>query len=102
MSDSEIVPLNDGTNYGKVAERVKRLAREGGVRLSRHAQERMKERRFDMNDVLSIIKTGRITSHSCPNDAWSWKMEGTAVDGERAACVIAIQDHVVIVTIMKA
>ena len=92
--------MDDGTNYTRVLERVRRLLREGSIRPSAHAQKRMAERGFDMNDLQNIIRTGRIVGHTCPNDKWTWKIAGMAVDGDRAACVGAIEGYIVVITVM--
>ena len=94
------IPLDDPQNYLRVIQRIKRLWQEGSVQWSKHAVERMEARKLDVNDVQSILTTGRVVEHSKPRDLWTYKVEGFTVEGNKAACVVAINGLLIIVTVI--
>jgi hypothetical protein len=95
------IPLDDPENYVRVMQRIKRLWREGPVQITSHAQKRMEERDLDINDVQSILRTGKIVEHSCPRELWNYKVQGVTVESKKAACVVAINGLLIIVTVME-
>lgn len=88
-------------SYRRAMERIRTLWNEGLVEIDPyHAQVRMRERGFDMLDLEHLIRYGRVVEHSKPGRLWRYKVEGTSVEGERAACVVEIKGHrIVIVTV---
>lgn len=96
----QVIPLEDPLNYRAALQRIKRLWNEGYVEILPHAQKRMRQRHLDTNDIQYIIRYGRIVEHSQPKDLWRYTIEGTSVDGKEAACVVEIDDNLIIVTVV--
>jgi hypothetical protein len=97
----EVVPLEDPTNYRRVFQQIKKLWADGYVEILPHAQERMKEQGLDTTDLQHLIRYGRITDHSRPKDLWRYKIDGTSVDGAKTACLVEIDDNLMIVTVIS-
>jgi hypothetical protein len=98
---ADVLPLLDPSNYARALDRIKELWRRGLVQVSQHAQDRMRERGLDMNDVQNVIRTGVIIEHSCPKVLWCYKIVGQAVDADPASCVVAIDGRLIVVTVMN-
>lgn len=89
-------PLSDR----QAMERVRTLWKEGVVEILPHAQERMRQRRLDRNDLASIIRYGRVVEHSKPGQVWRYKVTGQTVDREQASCVVEMNGSLMIVTVI--
>ncbi len=81
-------------------ERIRILWKEGFVAILPHAQERMRQRHIDMQDLAHLIRFGRIVEHSKPAQQWRYKIEGASVDGEKSACVVEIDGTLIVVTVI--
>lgn len=60
---------------------------------TKHFNERLVERQFDVTDVIQLARTGRIlhppewdTGHG----DWTWRIEGRAVDGRMVYVVFSV------------
>src|SRR3989304_3765940 len=56
----------------------------GEFTATRHFTERMRERRFDLADVIQIARVGRIYNPpewDTRHGEWTWRIEGKALDG---------------------
>ena len=98
---AEVVLLNDPENYQRVALRIKRLWKDGVVEFTVHAQQRMRQRRFDVTDIDNIIRCGRVTEHSCPRGRWRYTIRGKTVAGNNAEVVVEINGSLVIVSAIR-
>jgi Domain of unknown function (DUF4258) len=87
-------------SYRQAIERVRSLWKDGVVEILPHAQERMRQRRLDRNDLASIIRYGRVVQHSKPGQGWRYKILGRAVDGAQTSCVVEINGSLIIVTVI--
>lgn len=96
MRRTEDRPLS----YRQAMERVRTLWKEGVVEILPHAQERMRQRRLDRNDLASIIRYGRVVQHSKPGQLWRYTVIGQTVDGARASCVVEMNGSLIIVTVI--
>jgi len=96
MGRAEDRPLS----YRQAIERVRTLWKDGVVEILPHAQDRMRQRRLDRNDLASVIRYGRIVEHSKPGQRWRYKVMGRSVDGEQASCVVEINGSLIIVTVI--
>lgn len=77
---------------------IKRLARLGRVRFSRHARDRMAERGASEPDVRHALVTA--TSTLCQSDRASWRLEGGFdLDGDDLVVVLAVEANVLIITV---
>lgn len=66
-----VVPIFDPTNYKQVRSRIKKLYRDGYVKITdSHAWPRMRERKIEITDVQHIINFGRVVDHSKPGQYW--------------------------------
>jgi hypothetical protein len=72
----------------------------GAVVWTSHAEARMKTRKIEMTDIQHLVRYGRVTEHSRPRFKWRYKIEGTSVDGESLRCLVEINGHLVIVTVL--
>lgn len=73
---------------------IQKLAEDtGNIRITSHANERIDQRGFVFNDVLTILRNGII--HEEPRfekHNWKYRLDFTQFDSYRdAACVVSIQ-----------
>lgn len=95
-----VVPLHQPDNYKWVHRRIKHLWDEGNVVPLPHAQQRMEERGFDINDVQHIIRYGSIVDHSMPLDLWRYELSGAALDKRKASVIVEIDiTSLIIITV---
>ena len=86
---------------------IKGIIANGRMILSTHLKQRMREKDFDMQDVLSAIKTGNVYRKAEPHPQsgrWIYPVEGKTIDGQKLRVEINIGDdrkHVVILTGIK-
>ena len=77
----------------------------GEIILSRHARERMRERRYTTDDVLHILLTGRLVEKRWDKDPGSWKYKiiGKDIDGEDGGVVTVIisKTRLVVITVLS-
>ena len=88
------------------AQRIIRLVASGcgTITWSRHAIDRMKERNYTPDDVLHIMRTGKITKREYNKRAGNWKytVHGNDLDGDEGGTVTAIlnETEIVIITVL--
>jgi hypothetical protein len=75
---ADILPMSNPSNYKLAYQRIKRLWNEGNTEISYHAQQRMKQRKLDMNDIANCIRYGRIIEHAKPMTYWRYTILGKA------------------------
>ena len=99
----EVIPLQDPQNPKWVLRRIRQLWEEGTVEILPHAQERMRKWGLDILDVRHVLHYGRVTEHSqaLRGDGWRYRIDGTIVDGGRAACVVEIEGTLIVVTVFS-
>jgi len=97
---AQVVPLSNPGDYKRAHQRIKKLWNEGTTEILPHAQRRMKQRRLDINDIQNVVRYGRIIEHSKPIDLWRYTLQGMSVDGKRVKCVVEIDGHLLIVTVI--
>ena len=95
-----IASLHDPQDRKRALERIRKLWNDGNVEILQHAQDRMAERNFDVHDVRQIIEHGKISEISRPHDLWRYKISGRSVENKRAACVVELNDRLIIVTVV--
>lgn len=84
----------------RAMERIRALWKEGLFEILSHAQERMRQRHIDMQDIAHLIRFGRVVEHSKLGQQWRYKIEGVSVDGEKSVGVVEINGTLVIVTVI--
>ena len=60
---------------------------------TRHFTERMRERRFDLADVIQTARTGRIYNPpewDTKHGEWTWRIEGKSLDGRAVYVVFSL------------
>jgi hypothetical protein len=55
---ADVLPMSNPSNYKLAHQRIKRLWNEGNTEIGYHAQQRMKQRKLDMNDIANCILMG--------------------------------------------
>lgn len=75
---------------------VRRLAREGRVLLTDHAERRMEEREILRESVSSAL-VGARTALDQPNG--TWKVTGPGLGDERLTLVVVIESNLLVVTV---
>lgn len=86
---------------------IKGIVASGSIILTGHLKQRMREKNFDMQDVLCAIKGGNIHREAEPHSQsgrWIYSIEGKAIDGQKLRVEIDIsddRDQVVILTGIK-
>ncbi len=84
---SEVIVLQDPGNYKAAHARIKYLLKEGQTEFLPHAQTRMQQRGLDDQDIIHILKYGRIVEHSKPMDLWRYTISGKSIDQKKTANV---------------
>jgi len=97
---SRVIPIfgSDPTNYRRAIHRIRHLWERGAIRPTAHALAQMEVRGLDMLDIEHIIRWGKVTEHSLSSDNWRYRIDGTTVEEERAACVVEIHGLLVLIT----
>jgi hypothetical protein len=75
---------------------IRGYAAAGRIKYTRHARERMAQRRVNEADIVSALVHARVC---VPADKGNWKATGPDVDGDDLEVVVAVVDGVVVVTV---
>ena len=97
---ADILRIHNPGNYPMTMARIKKLWRDGEVKITGHAQQRMTQRQIDMLDIQNCILLGRIIGHSKPGPNWRYEVAGKAVDGDSMKCVVEINGRLIVITVM--
>lgn len=87
---------------------IKRAINEGSLLLTKHARQRMKERKIDISDVMMVLKTGNIFDEPEPHPVtgeWVYKVEGKNIDGENISVNVTLKEDsgkIVIITVYRS
>jgi len=84
----------------KVKESIKDLWNKNEIEIKPHARKRMTERNITIKDMKNILWYGRLVDYSMPEGAWRYKLAGKALDNKNGACVVEIEDQLIIVTVI--
>lgn len=96
-----------GPKLGKseLFQRVRDAIKTGEYRILPHARQRCSERNVSAPDIESALETGRYVPrrdrYDEPSGAWSYCFEGPTVDGERLRVVVAFEDWMLVVTVVR-
>jgi hypothetical protein len=74
-------------------QRIQEIASWGDVIPLPHCLKRMRERNYDMNDLLFVLTRGKVREapeYDRTYQNWKCKVEGTVVEGDRTIIVVAI------------
>lgn len=78
---------------------------EGRYRLTKHADEELKNDDLDLSDALHVLKTGKHDHAKTGLDAryqtWKYAIEGITKDLKKARVVITFVGEMVIITVME-
>lgn len=94
---------NDPTNYRRVAEKIRKMFRDGPVKWLRHAKSRMSERKITAVHVEHVIRYGQIIEHSQPGDLWRYTLTGTLFTENprrEVKVVVEVNDKLIIITVI--
>ncbi len=95
-----LVPFERPADYARVHRRIKRLWEEGFFEIHGHAQKAMRKRKLDVLDVQNVILHGSIISHDRQGEQWRYRIQGAAVSGVTASCVVAVEGRALIVSVL--
>jgi hypothetical protein len=93
-------PLRDPGDYPSIHRRIKRLLEAGSFIITPYAQRRMAQRGIDLLDVLHILEHGSIVGRDRRGEQWRWCVQGGTVAGVTASCVVALEEQVIVVTVL--
>ena len=97
---ADVLPTSNPSNYKLAHQRIKRLWNDGNTEIGYHAQQRMKQRKLDMNDIANCVRYGRIIEHKKPMTYWRYTILGKGVDGKTMKCVVEINGNLIVVTVI--
>jgi Domain of unknown function (DUF4258) len=97
---ADVLPISNPGDYKRAHQRIKKLWNDGGTKFAYHAQQRMKERKLDVNDIANCIRYGMIVEHKKPIDYWRYTILGKSVDEKKMKCVVEIDGNLIIVTVI--
>jgi len=73
---------------------IRRIAKTGGVALSRHCrEERMPERNVDFQDILNVLNRGKVVHDPDQNTDKKFKVLGEDLEGVPLCVVVIIFDE---------
>ncbi len=86
-----------GRRYSKAEalKLIKVIVATGSIIPTSHLRQRMREKNFDMQDVLCAIKNGNIHREAEPHPQsgrWIYSIEGKTIDGQKLRVEIDIGD----------
>lgn len=85
--------------------RVALAIRTGNYRILPHARQRCTERDVAAADLENALETGhRVPARDRfdePNASWSFCFEGKSVDGDALRVIVALEDRLLIVTVVR-
>ena len=89
----------------ELAQRVLQAVTSGRYRILPHARQRCTERDAAAADIENVLDAGhrvrvrdRFEGHYA---AWSYGYEGKAIDGEQLRVVVAFEDWMLVVTVIR-
>ena len=85
----------------RAIERIRLLERDIGIVLTRHARQRLVQRKLSRRDIRHCLKYGRVVEHSKPSRLWRYKVRGSTVDGEPMSCVVEINGKLILITVIR-
>ena len=97
---ADVLPKSNSSNYKLAHQRIKKLWNDGYTEIGYHAQQRMKQRKLDMNDIANCVRYGRIIEHKKPMTYWRYTILGKGVDGKTMKCVVEINGNLIVVTVI--
>ena len=87
----------NGYTLNEVESKIQEIARLGDVTLSFHCKyESMSKRNYDMNDLSSVLKEGKIKKNpefDEKHSDWKFHVEGNTAEGDKATVVVVIKSH---------
>ena len=97
---TEPLSSKDATN------RIRQIVRFGEVQTTAHCRLRMRERRFDFQDLVSLLLNGEVLDqpeHDEKRDQYRYRVQGTTIDEDSAIAVTVIISFrsVLVVTIFE-
>ena len=96
---------NPKLDKDEVLCRVQEAVKTGQYRILPHARKRCTERDVSAPDIESALETGhhvpRRDRYDEPSKDWSYCFEGHAVDGERLRIIVAFEDWMLVVTVVR-
>lgn len=89
----------------EVLRRVRDAVSTGEYRILPHARQRCTERSVSVPDIENALEAGhhvpRRDRYDEPYSAWSYCFEGPTVDGEALRVVVAFEDWMLVVTVVR-
>jgi hypothetical protein len=81
----------------RVIAAIHRILEEGRVIPTGHIRQRMRQRHFDIQDVMHVLEHGSI--HRPPewnetHHEWNYNIEGTDIEGEALTIRVAISEDI--------
>lgn len=82
---------------------IRRIVQEGKVILSKHARQRMQERKVTVEDILFIVKNGIINTEPeihIKTGRWTYRVEGKDLDERSIHLLVDIYEEDVIIIVL--
>ena len=96
---------NPKLDKADVLQRVREAVATGEYRILPHARQRCTERNVSAPDIENALETGhhvpRRDRYDEPSSDWSYCFEGRAVDGDQLRVVVAFEDWMLVVTVVR-
>jgi len=77
----------------KATQWIREIAKWGDVQLTFHIKKRMKQRKYDPQDLECILDKGKVKKPAewdGEYGEWTYCMEGVAIEGDKAVVVLSI------------
>ena len=88
-----------------ILKKVRDHVRKGTYILVKHAIQRQEERGINLPDVLRILEHGRheknMDSFDVKNQSWKYAIRGKTISGIDLRVVVAFQQEMVIITVIR-
>jgi len=86
-------------NESEALLEIRRLARTGLLVFSRHARNRMLERRVKVLDVQHALRNATTVKRSAPDQASDWTTTGPDAAGDELALGVVLRGGIIVVTV---
>lgn len=86
-------------------EKVRRHIALNRYRFTRHTLDRLKQRSFELHDVIYVLSSGfheeEKTLFNTQSQSWNYAIRGKTLDGTDARVIVAFEKDMIIITAIR-
>ena len=88
--------INDRLTNKEAERQIHDIAKFGDVIPLPHCYKRMRQKHYDINDIIKILTEGKIRKSPVYDEEfcnWEYNVEGHAIEGDEAVVVVTFESH---------